>query len=215
MIRASGNSPRIAMIASIPGMSGICRSIRVTSGRCARNNSTASRPVDASATNCMSDSAPINARMPFRNNAWSSTARTRIGFLSSGHDSTLFFRNSRNLSPAMRCSVSNSGRNGQFRFRARARFAPEFQSRPDAFRALAYTRQAPMPLARASLQDLAVDALSIIANPQPEEMAVIRDFSLDAACARVVKGVAQDLARNPVDLVLKERRQAAASLLPQ
>ena len=57
------------------------------------------------------------------------------------------------------------------------------------------------------LEDLAVDALSIIANPQPEELAVVGDFGLDAAGVRVVKGVSQDLARNPVDLVLKERRQ--------
>jgi hypothetical protein len=35
----------------------------------------------------------------------------------------------------MRCSVSNSGRNGQLRFCAGTRFAPEFHSRADAFRA--------------------------------------------------------------------------------
>ena len=53
-------------------------------------------------------------------------------------------------------SVSNSGRNGQFRFRARARFAPEFQPRPDSFRALADSRQSPVPPARAFLKDRAV-----------------------------------------------------------
>src|ERR1017187_8886327 len=107
----------------------------------------------------------------------------------------------------MHCWVSNSGRNGQLRFRARTRFTPEFQARPDAFRAFADARQSPVPLARACLKDRAVDALSIIANPQPEELAVIRDFSLDAAGARVLKGVSKDLARHPVNLVLKERRQ--------
>jgi hypothetical protein len=39
------------------------------------------------------------------------------------------------IPPAMRCSVSNSGRNGQLRFCAGTRFAPEFHSRADAFRA--------------------------------------------------------------------------------
>ena len=94
-------------------------------------------------------------------------------------------------------------------------FAPEFQPRPDAFRALADARQSPVPLARALLEDLAVDALSIIANPQPEELAIIRDFGLDAAGVRVVEGVSQDLARNPVDLVLKKLETRAAALLPQ
>ena len=48
MIRASGNSPRIALIASMPPISGICKSISVTSGWCLRNSSTASRPLEAS-----------------------------------------------------------------------------------------------------------------------------------------------------------------------
>ena len=37
MMRASGNSARIATIASIPFISGICRSMSVTSGLCRRN----------------------------------------------------------------------------------------------------------------------------------------------------------------------------------
>jgi hypothetical protein len=36
----------------------------------------------------------------------------------------------------------------------------------------------------AFLQDLAVDALSIIANPQREELAVVDDLGVDAARAR-------------------------------
>ena len=107
----------------------------------------------------------------------------------------------------MYCSVSNSGRNGELRFRARARFAPESQPRPDALRALADARQSPVPRARAFLEKRAVDALSIVANPQPEKLATVRDLGLNAAGVRVVKGVSQDLARNPVDLVLKERRK--------
>ena len=48
MIRASGNSSRIATIASKPLISGICRSINVTSGRHSRDSAIASRPLDAS-----------------------------------------------------------------------------------------------------------------------------------------------------------------------
>src|ERR1022692_5244246 len=100
----------------------------------------------------------------------------------------------------MQCSVCNSGRNGQLRFRARTKFTPEFQLRPDTFRALADARQSPVPLTRALIEDLAVDALSIIANPQPEKLAVVGDFGLDAAGVRVVKGVPQDLDRKSTRL---------------
>src|ERR1022692_2220898 len=103
----------------------------------------------------------------------------------------------------MRCSVSNSGRNGQLRFRARAWFTPEFQLSPDSFRALADARQSPVPLTRALIEDLAVDALSIIADPQPKKLAIVRDLGLDTAGVCVEEGVPQNLARNPVDLVLK------------
>src|SRR4030095_2942436 len=98
----------------------------------------------------------------------------------------------------MPCSVSNSGRDGQLRFRAGTRFTPEFQPRPDAFRALADARQSPVPWARALIEHLAVDAFSIITNPQTEELEVVRDFSFDAAGLRVQKGITEDLACNPV-----------------
>jgi hypothetical protein len=54
MMRAPGNSARIALIASIPPISGICKSISVMSGRCFRNCSSASRPLEASATSSIS-----------------------------------------------------------------------------------------------------------------------------------------------------------------
>src|SRR5580658_9676309 len=67
------------MRASMPLMSGNCKSISVISGRCCLNCLVASRPVDASATTFISDSALTKPTMPFRNNAWSSTVSTRIG----------------------------------------------------------------------------------------------------------------------------------------
>jgi hypothetical protein len=66
MIRALGNSLRMPMIAPIPFSAGIWRSINVTSGRCNRNFSIASRPLQASATSFMSVSALTSAAIPSR-----------------------------------------------------------------------------------------------------------------------------------------------------
>src|SRR5579884_3066879 len=84
------------------------------------------------------------------------------------------------------CSVRDSRRNGQLRFRPRPRLAPQLQLRPDAFRALAHSRQPPVPLARALLQHPAVDPFSVVPNPQPEKSRVISDLRLDAAGLGVI-----------------------------
>ena len=82
----------------------------------------------------------------------------------------------------MHCSVSNSGRNGQLRFRARAWFAPEFYLSPDSFRAFADAQQSPVPLAGPLLQDLAIDVPSHYRGfAKPEELVIVHDFGLDAA----------------------------------
>jgi hypothetical protein len=44
-------------------------------------------------------------------------------------------------------------------------------------------------VASALLEDLTVDAVSVISNPQMEELTAVGDFSLDAATARVADGV--------------------------
>jgi len=44
-------------------------------------------------------------------------------------------------------------------------------------------------VASALLEDLTVDAVSVISNPQMEELTAVGDFSLDAATARVAEGV--------------------------
>ena len=79
MIRASGNSVRIAAIASMPFMSGRRRSMSVMSGRCWRNRSRPSFPVLASATSSMSRWLLIIAEIPSRRSGWSSTLRMRMG----------------------------------------------------------------------------------------------------------------------------------------
>ena len=65
-----------------------------------------------------------------------------------------------------------------------------------------------MAFTRALLEDIGFDAFSIVANSQPEELTVIFDLGFNAGCSGVVESIAPDLARNPVHLVLKSRRQA-------
>jgi len=50
-------------------------------------------------------------------------------------------------------------------------------------------RRIAVPVASALLEDLTVDAVSVISNPLMEELTAIGDFSLDAATARVAEGV--------------------------
>ena len=79
-MRAFGNSPRMAMIASMPPISGICKSIKVTSWGASLWVAQAFGERAASATNCMSGSVPIKSAIPSRRSGWSSTIRTRIDF---------------------------------------------------------------------------------------------------------------------------------------
>jgi hypothetical protein len=63
--------------------------------------------------------------------------------------------------------------------------------------------------ARAFLQNRRVNPLAIVTDPQPEQIRVVLDCSFDPACASVLECVSQDLATNPVDLVLEQRRQGS------
>jgi hypothetical protein len=47
--------------------------------------------------------------------------------------------------------------------------------------------------------------LSIIANPQAEEPAIVGDVHFDAGRLRVLKCISKDLASNPVQLIAKNR----------
>jgi hypothetical protein len=87
-------------------------------------------------------------------------------------------------------------RERSIRFRSRTSFAPEFQLRPDTSRTFQDARQSPVFLARTFFQDITVDALPVVANPQSKELAVVGDFGLDLAGARVLKSISQDLPRN-------------------
>ncbi len=61
--------------------------------------------------------------------------------------------------------------------------------------------------ARAFLQNLRIDPLPIIAYPQAKQVRIILNGSFDAAGPGMLERVSQHLLRNPVDLVLEQRRQ--------
>src|SRR5580704_7548817 len=205
MTRAFGNSLRIAIMHSMPLISGICRSISVTSGRCSLNCTIASAPLDASPTIFMSGSASRSAAMPLRRSAWSSTVRIRMT------PGSVAMRTGRFAEPP-ECAnfsslgVGDGGGDGNLDFGARSRFAPEVQFRANHFRAFPDSGQAPMSRMRPFTEYLGVDADSVIANPQAEHPIIVPNLRFDLCGARMMEGVSQDLAANPVDLVLQNRR---------
>ena len=107
----------------------------------------------------------------------------------------------------MRRSVSDGSGDGQLHFRAGSIFAPQFQPRSDSFGPLPDPGQPPMTGARAFLQNRRVNALSIITDPQTEQIWVVVDCGFNPACASMPESVSQYLTSDPVDLVLKQRRQ--------
>src|ERR1700732_1145589 len=106
----------------------------------------------------------------------------------------------------MRCSVSDGSGDGQLHFRASSTLAPQYKPRSDSFGPLPDPGQPPMTGARAFLQNCSVNALSIITDPQTEQIWVVVDCGFNPACASVLESVPQYLTSNPVDLVLKQRR---------
>src|SRR3990172_5021907 len=78
MTSVSGSSPRIASVAATPSITGISRSIRITSGRSSLALLSACAPSSASPTTSSSESSARNIRKPWRTTLWSSAIRTRI-----------------------------------------------------------------------------------------------------------------------------------------
>ena len=64
-----------------------------------------------------------------------------------------------------------------------------------------------MTLARAFLQHCALNALSVVANAQPEETGIVCDLDFDTAGLRVPERVSKDLSRDPVDVAVNHWRQ--------
>src|SRR5689334_17917747 len=87
--------------------------------------------------------------------------------------------------PYGRCAKSDRSRNNQFHLGARPGSAPHAQLPPDARGALARSGDAVM--ARASLfEDCRIDSLTVIADAQPQPIAV-RDLDFNDLSLRVMK----------------------------
>src|SRR5271157_1393995 len=109
----------------------------------------------------------------------------------------------------MRRSVSDGGGDGQLHFRASSTFAPQCQPRSNSFGPLPDPGQPPMTGARPFLHNCRVNALSIITDPQTEQIWVVVDCGFNPARASVLESVSQYLTSDPVDLVLEQRRQGS------
>src|ERR1700722_9704656 len=203
MIRAFGKSLRIAMMHSIPFISGICRSMSVTSGRCFSNPAIASCPLDASATNFMSGSALISAAIPLRSRAWSSTARIRIT-PASVMGPRLLSEEPEHAGFGRFC-VCHGCRYGDLNLRSRPRLAPKVQLSAHQLCTFADSGQTPMPSERAFVKYLRVNSDSVIAEPHAKLLNVVANINFNLIGARVAEGVSQNLLANPIELVLKNR----------
>src|SRR6266568_794857 len=202
MIRALGKSLRIVMMHSIPLISGICRSMSVTSGRCFLNSAIASCPLDASATNFMSGSALSSAAIPLRSRAWSSTVRIRISLTSLAMRPRLFAEGSEWTGFGGLC-VSHRCRHGHLNLRASPRLAPKIQLSARQCCAFADSGQAPMSGPRAFVEYLWVNSDPVIAEPEAELLRVVPNLHFNLFSARMAESVSQNLPANPIERVLK------------
>src|SRR5579871_1810633 len=205
MILASGNSPRIAISASRPFISGICKSIRVMSGRCARNCWIASCPFEASATKHMSGWVASRAAIPLRNRGWSSTVRIRIESRPSLIVSSNFL--SRRDMLAGRPRVGDSCGNGQLYLGSGVQLAPDSQFTPHQLGTFVHPWQAVMSGASALFQDLSIDPLSIVPHSQPKLPLVVVNVHFDSFGRGVPKGITQCLPGDPIDFVPEDRSE--------
>src|SRR5580700_813008 len=204
MIRALGKSLRIAMIHSMPLISGICRSISVMSGRCFLNAAIASCPLDASATNFMSGSALISAAIPLRSRAWSSTVRIRISRPSLAMRPRFFAEDSEYPGFAGLC-VSDRCRHGYLNLRARPHLAPKIYLGARQLRAFADSGQAPMSSPRAFVEYHWVNADAVIAEADAEFLRIVSNLHFNLFSVRMMESISQNLPANPIELVVKNR----------
>src|SRR5208337_3624396 len=213
MIFASRNSPRMAVMASRPFISGICRSIIVTSGRCVRNCWIASRPFEASATRVISGSSPSRTAMPSLMRTWSSTARTRIRAEPSlTFYGLLLIRFCRGTLPKVperprRFHIRFRSWNIELDFRAAIQFRPDSQFAAYKFGSLPHSRQAVVPFAAISVEHVGGNPFPVVANAQPEILFVVADFNFHVSRRCVPEGIAQRLRHKPVDFVPQDRMQ--------
>ena len=68
-------------------------------------------------------------------------------------------------------------------------------------------QQPPVSGAPAVLQDLRVDARSVIADTQAKRAIIVPNVGFDLTCMCVAESISQHLAGDPVHFVLQDRRQ--------
>src|SRR5579863_6682163 len=152
----------------------------------------------------MSGSAFTRAAIPLRKSAWSSTARIRItpsvGIWSgpssekSGCERTLRFY------------ISESGGDRDLDLRAHHGLAPQSELCANSFRALAYSRKAPMAGACAGFEHLGINPNAIVANTKAKLLSRIPNLDFNQLCPRMPKCVAQEFARDSIQFVLHDWR---------
>ena len=97
--------------------------------------------------------------------------------------------------------------NRQLHLGACAHLAPEIQSRSNPLSPLAHPRYAPMSRLSAGRKDLWIDPFSVIADTHSKLILIVSDLDFDVAGNSVREGIPDHLSRDPVDLILKHRRQ--------
>jgi hypothetical protein len=85
--------------------------------------------------------------------------------------------------------------------------APEFQSRPDALRALPDPRQAPMSGTTAGVDKSGINTLPIVADAQSQFCVVVSNVYFNPGGSRMVEGISNHFMANPIDFVLERRRK--------
>jgi hypothetical protein len=102
--------------------------------------------------------------------------------------------------------VSHGGGNRQLNFGSHPRLAPKMQLRAHSLGPFADSDQSPVPGPAPLLQDLRLDALSIITDTQAEQTLIVANLGIDVTGTCVPKSVPQYLAANPVNLILEARK---------
>ena len=102
--------------------------------------------------------------------------------------------------------VSNRGRDSQLDLCAGALLAPNLQLSADPSGPLAHSRKAIMSRAP-FVQHGGIHPDAVIPHPDAKLTWIVSDFGFDPLRPRVVEGVAQRFARNPVDFVAYYRMQ--------
>src|ERR1700730_8583977 len=110
------------------------------------------------------------------------------------------------------CLIRNRAWNAQLHFRARSDFTPDIELRADLLGALPHAWQTPVSVT-SCIQELRVNALSVIPDAQMKKTIAVRDIRFDFICLCMPERISQRLARYAVNVVAKDRMQFSRSAL--